>query len=116
MRARRWKRLEFLVVQEILPSETTPYADVILPGVAFAEKDGTFTNTERRVQLVRKALDSPGQARPDWEILAELGKRIQARLGGPAEGAAYAGGTMPTPRQIFQEIAALTPELCRDLV
>jgi formate dehydrogenase alpha subunit len=101
--------LDFLVVQEIFPSETTPYADVILPGVAFVEKEGTFTNTERRVQLVRKALGQPGEARPDWEILADLGNRIQARMGGPVEGAPCTGWSYASPKAIFQEIAAVTP-------
>jgi predicted molibdopterin-dependent oxidoreductase YjgC len=50
-------------------SETAKLADVILPATSFAEKDGTFTNTERRVQRVRKAVDAPGQAKPDWEII-----------------------------------------------
>jgi len=57
-------RAEFVVVQEIFPSETSKYADVLLPGVTFAEKTGTFTNTERRVQLIRPAVPAPGQARP----------------------------------------------------
>jgi len=103
------EELDFLVVQEIFPSETTPYADVILPGVAFAEKEGTYTNTERRVQRVRKALSQPGEARPDWEILTELGKKIQARLGGPIEGAAFTGWDYSSPQAIFQEIRAVTP-------
>jgi len=106
---RALEALDFLVVQEIFPSETTPYADVILPGVTFAEKEGTYTNTERRVQKVRKALNQPGEARPDWEILAELGKRIQARLGGPIEGAPYAGWDYASPEAIFREVAAVTP-------
>jgi len=101
--------VEFLVVQEIFPSETTPYADVILPGVAFAEKEGTFTNTERRVQLVRKAVDPPGQARPDWQILCDLAKRIQSRLGGDPKAAPYASWDYASPKQIMEEAAALTP-------
>ncbi len=70
------KQADFVVLQEIFPTETSPYADVLLPGVAFAEKTGTFTNTERRVQRVRKAIESPGEARQDWEIVAEIAKRI----------------------------------------
>jgi predicted molibdopterin-dependent oxidoreductase YjgC len=59
---------DFIVLQDIFPTETAPYADVLLPGVSFAEKDGTFTNTERRIQLVRKALEPQGEAREDWRI------------------------------------------------
>ncbi len=64
--------MEFLVIQEIFLNETARFADVIFPAAAFAEKDGTFTNSERRVQLVRKAVEPPGQARADWEILVDL--------------------------------------------
>jgi predicted molibdopterin-dependent oxidoreductase YjgC len=72
--------IDFLVLQEIFPSETAVYADVLLPGASFAEKDGTFTNTERRVQLVQAAVESPGEARPDWWITSEIAKRISDRL------------------------------------
>jgi predicted molibdopterin-dependent oxidoreductase YjgC len=91
------KSLEFLAVQDIFLTETARFAHVVLPGVSFAEKDGTFTNTERRVQRVRKAVDAPGQARQDWEILCDL----STRLGWPMS---YAG-----PEAIFEEMAALTP-------
>lgn len=100
---------EFLVVQEILPSETTPHADVILPGAAFAEKSGTFTNTERRVQMVREAVHAPGQARHDWEILADLGRRVQQKLGLYPNSAPYAGWDYASPADILDEIRALTP-------
>jgi formate dehydrogenase major subunit/formate dehydrogenase alpha subunit len=70
------EELEFLVLQEIFPSETSVYADVLLPGVSFAEKTGTFTNTERRVQMVNQAIEPLGDARPDWWITAEIAKRI----------------------------------------
>lgn len=73
-----FKRLELLIVQDIFMSETAELADVVLPAASFAEKDGTFTNTERRVQLVRKAVPSPGQARDDLTIL----NSIAARMGG----------------------------------
>lgn len=88
---------EFVVLQEMAASETTRYADVILPDVSFAEKTGTFTSAERRVQMVRQAIEPLGEARPDWQILAELGGRL-------ASGWDYA-----TPAQIMDEIAALTP-------
>ena len=91
------KRLEFLVVQDIFMTETAQLADVVLPAASFAEKDGTFTNTERRVQRVRPALAAPGNARQDWEIICELA----GRMGYPMT---YAGAT-----EIFAEIAALTP-------
>jgi formate dehydrogenase alpha subunit len=89
--------LEFLVVQDIFLSETAQFADVVLPAAAFAEKDGTFTNTERRVQLLRKALDPPGQARADWRILEEVAGRL--------------GYTMNyhSSAEIMDEIAGLTP-------
>ena len=103
------ENMEFLVVQEILHSETTQYADVVLPATAFAEKDGTFTNTERRVQRVRRALDAPGEARMDWAIIAELGRRLQARLGLSADAGPYAGWEYTGPEQVFDEVAALTP-------
>ncbi len=69
------EHLEFFVAQDILFNETNVYADVILPAAAFAEKDGTFTNSDRRVQRVRKAIDPPGQARADWQIVAEVARR-----------------------------------------
>jgi len=90
-------RLELLVVQDIFLTETAQMADVILPAAAFAEKDGTFTNTERRIQRVRKVLDPPGEARLDWEIIAEISKR----LGYPMNYASTA--------EIITEIARLTP-------
>lgn len=88
---------EFVVLQEMAASETTRYADVILPDVSFAEKTGTFTSAERRLQMVRQAIEPLGEARPDWQILAGLGGRL-------ASGWDYA-----TPAQIMDEIAALTP-------
>lgn len=91
------RSLEFLVVIDIFPNETTAFAHVILPAASFAEKDGTFTNTERKIQLVRQAFPPPGQAKPDWLILGELAQR----LGYPM---AY-----EHPREIMEEIARLTP-------
>lgn len=91
------KHLEFLVVQDIFLTETAQLADVVLPGACFAEKDGTFSNTERRVQRVRKAVNPPGQARTDWEILCDLAARM--------------GYTMnySSSQDIFEEISGLTP-------
>jgi formate dehydrogenase alpha subunit len=70
------KNLEFLVVQDIFLTETAELADVVLPATSFAEKDGSFTNTERRVQRVRKAVDPPGEVREDSWIISELGRRL----------------------------------------
>jgi len=92
------ERLPFLVVQDIFMTETARMADVVLPGATFAEKDGTFTNTERRVQRVRKVIEPVGDSRPDWWIVCELAKR----MGG--KGFDFAG-----PREIMEEIASLTP-------
>jgi predicted molibdopterin-dependent oxidoreductase YjgC len=92
------ERLEFLVVQDIFPTETTDFADVILPGVAFAEKNGTFVNSDRRVSRVRKAVDPPGEARQDWQVILELAQRM--------------GGSVKfyqDESEIFNEITAVTP-------
>ncbi len=69
-------RIEFLVVQDIFLTETAQYADVVLPAASFAEKEGTFTNTERRVQLLNKIVEPPGEAKPDWWIITELARRM----------------------------------------
>lgn len=99
---------EFVVLQEIFPSETSVYADVLLPGAAFAEKDGTFTNTERRVQRVRQAIAPPGDAWPDWQITSALARRMleleHRRPVGPQAAWRY-----DHPGEIMAEIAALTP-------
>jgi formate dehydrogenase alpha subunit len=101
-------RGEFLVLQEIFPSETSVFADVLLPGASFVEKSGTFTNTERRVQLVRKAVAPPGEARPDWAITAELARRVLAREGRAPAGA-HATWDYRDPGHILEEVATLTP-------
>jgi formate dehydrogenase major subunit/formate dehydrogenase alpha subunit len=104
------EQVGFLILQEIFPSETSKYADVLLPGVSFAEKTGTFTNTERRVQMVRKTIEPLGDAKPDWWITAELAKRILAKtpdllpLSGP-----FAGWIYTNTSAIMTEINALTP-------
>jgi len=95
---RALQQIEFLAVQDIFMNETGTMADVVLPGVSFAEKLGTFTNTERRVQLVRPALDPPANAHQDWQIIRDLGRRMGADWD-------YAG-----PGEIFDEMAALTPQ------
>jgi NADH dehydrogenase/NADH:ubiquinone oxidoreductase subunit G len=75
--AEHWFRnLEFLAVQDLFLTETARYADVVFPGASFAEKTGTFVNTERRIQLSHKAIDPPGNARGDLEIIIDLSNRI----------------------------------------
>jgi len=91
-------KLEFLVVQDIFLSETAKLADVVLPAASFAEKDGTFTNTERRIQRVRKAVEPPGDCRPDWLITCQIARRMGAR-----------GFDFSHPGEIMDEIARLTP-------
>ena len=73
--------LEFLVVQDIFLTETAEFADVILPASSYLEKDGTYTNTDRRVQLGRKVLDSPGEARLDWQVVQDIANRLGLGLG-----------------------------------
>lgn len=90
--------LDFLVVQDIFLTETAQLADVILPAVSFAEKDGTFTNTERRVQRVKSAIDPVGEAKPDWQILLEIMNRLGYEQ------------NYKHPHEIMEEIAALTPQ------
>jgi len=91
------QRVDFLVVQDIFLTETARYADVVLPAASFAEKEGTFTNTDRRVQRVRKAVEPPGEARDDSWIIARISSRLQ-----------YDMGDVSAPR-VMEEIASLTP-------
>jgi formate dehydrogenase major subunit/formate dehydrogenase alpha subunit len=101
------EKVDFLVLQEIFPSETAVYADVLLPGVSFAEKTGTFTNTERRVQMVHKAIEPLGEAKPDWWITAEIAKRILQTS--KVLDAPFAGWDYTDTSAIMDEINALTP-------
>ncbi len=89
--------LEFLVVQDIFLTETAEFADVILPASSYLEKDGTYTNTDRRVQRGRKVLDPPGQARVDWEIVLDLAQRLGL------------GWSYSHPREVFDEMVAVMP-------
>jgi predicted molibdopterin-dependent oxidoreductase YjgC len=100
---------ELVVLQEIFPSETSYYADILLPGVSFAEKTGTFTNTERRVQLVRQAISPLGQAWPDWQITAELAKKMLLNGKRQPEAAPFAAWDYTNTSDIMKEAAALTP-------
>ncbi len=103
--AEKFNNLEFLVVQDIFMHETAQIADVVLPATSFAEKDGTFTNSERRVQRIRKAVEPRGQSRPDWDIVCDLGRRMCRKLGLPLEDQF----TYSHPSEIFDEMACLTP-------
>jgi len=94
------KNLDFLVVQDIFLSETARMADVVLPSASFAEKDGTFTNTERKVQRVRKAVTPPGKAREDGVILCDLSKRFGYAM------------SYKDSREVMEEIAQVTPSYC----
>jgi len=106
---RALEQCEFVVVQEMQRSETSRYADVLLPGVSFAEKTGTFTSAERRIQMAHQAIQPLGQSRPDWQIIAELGKRLQANAHQSGAPAPYASWDYADSAQIMQEIASLTP-------
>jgi len=92
------KKLDFLVVQDIFMTETAKQAHVVLPAASFAEKDGSFTNTERRVQRVRKVIEPVGNSRPDWQIISQVAQKMGAR-----------GFDYQSPSQIMKEIASLTP-------
>jgi len=91
------KRVEFLVVSDIFMTETAELADVVLPGVTIAEKDGTLTNTERRVQRIRKAVEPVGESKPEWKIICELAQKMGYNM------------KYNNPAEIMEEIASLTP-------
>lgn len=93
------EHLDLLVVQDIFLTETARLADVVLPAASWAEKDGTFTNTERRVQRVRKAVDLPGEARPDWQIFGMLAQKM-----------GYMGLNYSNSQEIWDEVRRLVPE------
>jgi formate dehydrogenase major subunit/formate dehydrogenase alpha subunit len=104
------EELDFLVLQEIFPSETAAYADVLLPGSSFAEKTGTFTNTERRVQMVRQAIEPLGESKPDWWILSKLAKKLMVRISERVQkDAPHAGWEYQDTAEIMSEINAVTP-------
>ena len=93
-----FEKLDFVVVQDIFHTETTPYADVILPAASFAEKNGTFVNSDRRVLRVRKVVETPGSARQDWQIIQEIAKRMKKPM-----------TSFTNESDIFDEIASVTP-------
>ncbi len=92
------EKLDFLVVQDIFMTDTAKMADVVLPAACFAEKDGTFTSTERRVQRVRKAVNPPGTAKPDWQIFCELSQKMGYEM------------KYDSSADIFKEVASLAPQ------
>ena len=100
-----FRSLEFLVVQDIFLHETAEIADVVLPACSFAEKDGSFTNSERRVQRVRKVLEPVGDSKPDWAIFCELAKKISDSTGEDLS----SEFSYEHPSQIWDEFASLTP-------
>jgi predicted molibdopterin-dependent oxidoreductase YjgC len=101
------RSLDFLVVQDIFISETAELAHVILPAAASLEKDGTFTNTERRVQLIQPVLPAPGEARGDWQIVAEIGRQISQRWR-PERNEAV-NWQFDSTADVMAELAAVTP-------
>jgi predicted molibdopterin-dependent oxidoreductase YjgC len=98
--------LEFMVAQDLFINESGAYADVFLPAASWAEKEGTFTNTDRRVQRVRKALEPRGQSRPDCEIICCLAERIEKRLGRPKT----AFWAYRSPAEVLEEMGRVVPE------
>lgn len=103
---RHMQQLEFLVAQDLFINESGAFADVFLPAAAWAEKDGTFTNTDRRVQRVRQAQAPRGQSRPDWQIICDLAQRIEQRLGCSTS----AGWQYQHPAEILAEVGRCVPE------
>jgi formate dehydrogenase major subunit/formate dehydrogenase alpha subunit len=94
------ENIDFLVVQDIFMTETAQMAHVIFPSASFAEKEGTFTNTERKVQRIRKAVNPPGEAWEDWKIISELSSRMEYPM------------SYKNSRAIMEEIAQVTPSYC----
>ncbi len=92
------KELELLAVADIFPTETTKLAHIVLPAACYAEKDGTFTSTDRAIRMVRKAVDAPGEALPDWRIVCEIGRRFGS-----------GGFQFSSPSEVMDEMAALAP-------
>ncbi|MFQ5585883.1 MAG: NADH-quinone oxidoreductase subunit NuoG [Thermodesulfobacteriota bacterium] len=91
------EKVGFLVVQDLFVTETALMADVVLPGASFAEKDGTFTNQEGRVQRINKLIDPPGEARPDWQVIADIGRTLDPIF------------RYRSSHEIFEEIGKVSP-------
>lgn len=100
------EQLEFVVAQDLFINESGSFADIFLPATSWAEKDGTFTNTDRRVQRVRKAIEPIGQARADWQIICDLAGRLEQRLG--RERSAY--WNYSYPGEVLEEMGQVVPE------
>ncbi len=100
------EQVEFLVAQDLFINESGAYADVFLPAASWAEKEGTFTNTDRRVQRVRKALEPRGQARADWEIICDLAGRIDKKLGRQQT----SFWAFRSPAEVLEEMGRVVPE------
>jgi predicted molibdopterin-dependent oxidoreductase YjgC len=100
------EQLEFVAAQDLFINESGAFADVFLPATSWAEKEGTFTNTDRRVQRVRQAIPPRGQALPDWQIVCRLAKRIEQRL----EISTSAYWDYTNPAEIMEEIGRVIPE------
>jgi len=98
------RKLEFLVVQDIFPTQTARLADIVLPATSMLENEGSLTNTERRVQWSFKAIEPPGEAKPDWWIVSEIGKAV-GFTGSGAKGFNYR-----SPEEILREINSCTPQ------
>jgi formate dehydrogenase alpha subunit len=102
----KMEQLEFLVAQDLFINESGAYGDVFLPAASWAEKEGTHTNTDRRVQRVRKALDPRGQSRPDWQIICDLAERIEKKLG-RAQTACW---SYQSPAEVLEEMGRVVAE------
>jgi formate dehydrogenase alpha subunit len=103
---KKMQELEFLVAQDLFINESGAFADVFLPAASWAEKDGTFTNTDRRVQRVRQVIPPRGQSRPDWQIICDLAKRVETRL----NRAYSAYWDYRHPSEILEEMARYVPD------
>jgi formate dehydrogenase major subunit/formate dehydrogenase alpha subunit len=100
------RNLDFLVVQDIFPNDTALLAHVILPAKSSLEKEGTFTNSERRVQMIRPVIASPGEARSDWQITAEIAARFDQKMGVERSAEQW---RFSSPAAVFDELTKVTP-------
>ena len=101
-----FRQLDFMVVQDIFLTDTAQLAHIVLPAAASLEKDGSFTNTERRVQLIQPVLPPPGQAKPDWEIINEIAIRYDQKMGLDRSKPAW---NFSSTAAIMEELASVTP-------
>ena len=106
---RALNKCEFVVLCQVLPSEMSRFADVLLPAVTFAETTGTYTNTERRIQLVRQAIEPQGDAKPEWKVLTELAPRMCPRVDRRLVDGICPGWAYTSTADVMDEIASLTP-------